>query len=164
MVFRSDPRAGYCKVDFNVEWFYQYLDERGEELVVTPTSETGYEFCADELAFRERCLDKYLERAVEFWIGYSVFGNKSPRIILYKEMDMSGYESVWDVMYDVMLEYIDKNPHHFTLKHIDETCMECNKDGATFEAKNDKNKIVTLHTKCVPTYVEKSGDTLSLTY
>ena len=120
MVFRSDPRAGYCKVDFNVEWFYQYLDGRGEELVpVGRNPVTGYEFSVDELAFRERCLDKYLEKAVEYWIGYSVFGNKAPRIILYQEYDMSDYDCVWDLLYDVMLEFINKNPDYFTLKQIE---------------------------------------------
>jgi len=120
MVFRSDPRAGYGKFDFNVEWFYQYLDEREEELIIKTVDEkTGYEFSSDELLHRENVFEGYLERAVECWIGYSVFGNRSSRIILYKDYDLSGYESVWDVLYDVMLEFINKNPDYFTLKAVE---------------------------------------------
>ena len=120
MVFRSDPRAGYGKFDFNVEWFYQYLDEKGEELVpITTNPVTGYEFCEDELLSRETRLNKYLETAMDAWIGYCVFGNKAPRIILYQEFDLSCYNDVWGFLYDVMLHYLDKNPDHFTLRDVE---------------------------------------------
>jgi hypothetical protein len=119
MVFRKDPRAGYCTIDFNIEWFYQYLDERGEELIITKTSATGYEYNEDDLNRRESCLEKYIERAVEYYIGYSVFGNKSKRIIMYKEVDLSGYDSVYDIMYDTMIDFLDENPDYYTLRAVD---------------------------------------------
>jgi len=119
MVFRADPRAGYCKIDFNIEWFYQYLDERGEELIINRKWGTGIELTESELNDRENCLEKYIERAVDCWISYSVFGNKSKRIILYKEIDLSGYESVYDVMYNTMIDFINKNPDYYTLRMID---------------------------------------------
>lgn len=120
MVFRSDPRAGYFKIDFNIEWFYQYLDERGEELVITPTRFcSGYEYSEDELARRQLTLEKYIERAVEYWMAYKVFGNTSKRIILYTEIDMSDYESVYDLMYAIMIEFIQQNPDYFTLREVE---------------------------------------------
>jgi hypothetical protein len=120
MVFRSDPRAGYGKFDFNVEWFYQYLDERQEELVLKRTNEeTGTEFTEEELLHRENVFERVLERSVEYWIGYSVFGNTSTRIILYKEVDLSGYESVWEVLYDSMLDFLQTHPDYFTLKAVE---------------------------------------------
>lgn len=120
MVFRSDPRAGYCKIDFNIEWFYQYLDERGEELIITRINEkTGYEYNDDDLNRRQTCFEKYIERAVENYIGYAVFGGSNKRIILYKEIDLSGYESVYDAMYDTMMDFLATYPDYYTLKTVE---------------------------------------------
>ena len=120
MVFRSDPRAGFGVFDFNVEWFYQYLDERGEELILKTVDEkTGKDFTEAELSQREKVFHHYLERGVELWIGYSVFGNKEIRIIHYKEYDMSGYENVWDVLYDCMIDFLAAYPDYFTLRAVE---------------------------------------------
>jgi len=119
MVFRSDPRAGYCTIDFNVEWFYQYLDDRGEQLVFkTMNDKKGYELDDDDIARREERFHQYLERAVECYIGYSIFGNKSKRIILYQEYDMSHYDNIYYLLYDVMLEFQEKYPDYFTVEKI----------------------------------------------
>ena len=120
MVFRSDPRAGYGKFDFNVEWFYQYLDERQEELIIKKTNEkTGYEYTEDELSQREAVFERYLERAVDCYIGFSIFGNKSTRIIFFREYDLSGYESVWDLLYDCLLDFLNTYPDYFTLRAVE---------------------------------------------
>jgi len=120
MLHRSDPRAGYCKIDFNIEWFYQYLDERGEELVIKRINEkTGYEFSEDDLNRRQAVFERYIERAVDCWIGYSVFGNTATRIIFFREYDLSGYESVWDVMYDCLIDFLQTYPDYYTLKAVE---------------------------------------------
>ncbi len=119
MVFRKDPRAGYCAIDFNIEHFYQYLDERGEELIMNRENpKTGYEYDENELEHRESTFEKYIERAVECYIGYSIFGNKNKRVILYQEYDMAEYDNVYYLMYDVMLEFQEKYPNYFYLKKV----------------------------------------------
>ena len=120
MVFRSDPRAGYGKFDFNVEWFYQDLDERGEELIIKTVDEkTGKEFSSDELLHRENVFEGYLERAVECYIAYRIFGGRGTRIVCYKEIDLSGYESVYDLLYDCLLDFLQTYPDYFTLKAVE---------------------------------------------
>ena len=120
MVYHTDPRAGYGWLDFNVAWFYQMLDDRGEELIQN-RSENGVALSEKELNHRESMLEKYIQRAVNMWIDYAVFNKeRSKRIILYKEFDLSHYDSVYDVMYDVVLEFLDKYPTYYTLRNIND--------------------------------------------
>ena len=120
MVFRSDPRAGYLKIDFNVEWFYQMLDERGEELILKKTDEkTGKDFTEAELSQREAVFERYLERAVECYIAYRIFGGRDNRIIFYKEVDLSGYEDVYELLNDCLLDFLQTYPDYFTLQAVE---------------------------------------------
>jgi hypothetical protein len=118
MVYHTDPRAGFGWLDFNVAWFYQYLDDRGEELILK-TTENDCPLNKKELNEREKMLEKYIERAVNMWIDYAVFSkDRRKRIILYKEIDLSHFENVYEVMYDVLLEFIAKYPNYYTLRVI----------------------------------------------
>lgn len=120
MVFRTDPRAGYGKFDFNVEWFYQDLDDRNEELIIKTVDEkTGKDFTEAELSQRESVFERYLERAVDCYIAYRIFGGRDTRIIFYKEIDLSGYESVYELLYDCLLDFLQTYPDYFTLKAVE---------------------------------------------
>ena len=119
MVFHDDLRAGYFNIDFNMAWFYQMLEDRGEEFLVNKKDRDGKPLMIEEVRSREKFFEDSIERAVQAFIAYKIFRGRSQRILVYNDFDLSKYDDVWEVMYDVLLEVMAKFPGFYTLTSSD---------------------------------------------
>lgn len=113
MVYRKDPRAGYGEFEFNIEWFYQYLDERNEELIVCDCDINGNEISQETMEEREEFLEEQIEKAVWSYIVYKIFRFENSRMKL-------DYDNVYDCMYDRALDIMREKPCHYQLRNLDD--------------------------------------------
>ena len=127
MVFMADPRAGYGTFEFNWNWFLEYLSERDMKLVNKGK-------CPEDEETNERKLFAMVDRAFYQWCVYKLFTHKIPG------SKVDGYETAYELLYDVVEEYIRKHPDDFKLCDVDDPedddeliCVLCDK-----EIKDDK--------------------------
>ena len=115
MPYFADLRAGYGYFTLNVNWFWEYLSEQGEEIIINQFGITDEEI-KNNTKFYDNLIDKEIEEAFDEYIRYIIFDK--PKGIINNDIDF--YENdPFGYAYDKMIKFINKHPRVYEFKRID---------------------------------------------
>lgn len=110
MPYSKDVRCGEGWFNTNVSCFYDYLDNLGEELIVSD------QFCQSEVKYHTTELEEEIEARVNEYIRYKVFGEKRNKLdeddCLPEEHD----EDVWGYVYSHIWSLVHRKFTWYTLR------------------------------------------------
>jgi hypothetical protein len=147
MPYSKDIRVGQGWFNTNVNWFYNYLDEMDEELIVKT------DCCESEVAYHNNHLEETIEEKVNEYISWKVFGETRNKLDENDTLPSYYPDDVWGYVYDHIIMLIKRKPTWYELKSTlpeeedEEACEQCKEEKATIWVKTE-GKVVSLHNQC----------------
>jgi hypothetical protein len=156
MPYSKDIRCGEGWFNTNIAWFYQYLDEMNEELIVKT------DCCESEVVFHTKELEEKIEEKVNDYISWKVFGQTRNKLDeddrLPEDFEPSssidtGARGVWAYVYHHICLFIRRKPTWYELESTlpeeeeEEACEQCKKEDPSVWVKVE-DKVVSLHDEC----------------
>jgi len=112
MPYSADPRASYINLEINMTWVEMHFNDLGKTLEYQ-----GEEFQKQNT---EDMLGMTLEQSVRDYIQRKMFWNRDEALEKY-----SAFETVWDLIEDVVYEFANKYSDRLWIKKEDEVDNEC---------------------------------------
>jgi hypothetical protein len=127
MPYSKDIRVGQGWFNTNVNWFYNYLDEMDEELIVKT------DCCESEVAYHNNHLEEKIEEKVNDYISWKVFGETRSKLDENDSLPEEYPDDVWGFVYDHICMFVKRKPTWYELRSTlpeqvdeeDETCEVC---------------------------------------
>jgi len=107
MPYSKDIRCGAGWFEVNVNTFFDWLDDRGYEIIVSD------QFCPTEVQYHNESLEEQIEEAVNKFISQKVFHETPTFDPMY---DPNDYDCVWHYTFDCVKTLIQNKPTWYTLK------------------------------------------------
>jgi hypothetical protein len=111
MPYTADPRASYITLEINMTWVEMRFNDLG--LTVKYLGDDDYQYCS------EGRLGCEIEKKVKDYIQRKMFWNREEALEKYQ-----AFETVWDLIEDVVYEFEKKNPDRIKVKNEDDTESE----------------------------------------
>ena len=102
MPFSKDLRVGHGWFTTNINWFFDYLDNMSEELIVKTENYTP-----EEIKYHDDTLSEEIELRLNEYIAWKVFG-----VIRQKRNDVP------ECHRDLLPKDNDENPYRYVYHHI----------------------------------------------
>jgi hypothetical protein len=110
MPFSKDIRTGQGWFDTNVNWFFNYLDDLDEELIVKD------DFCPSEVKYHNNELEERIESRVNEYISWKVFGENRKALDEDDRLPNFFEDDVWGYVYHHICMFVRRKPTWYELK------------------------------------------------
>jgi hypothetical protein len=144
MPYSKDIRCGEGWFNTNIAWFYQYLEEMDEELIVKT------DHCESEVVYHTKELEAMIEEKVNDYISWNVFGQTRNKLDENDSLPEEYPDDVWGYVHDHLVMLIKRKPTWYELKSTlpeEEACEQCKKEDPSVWIKVE-DKVVSLHDEC----------------
>lgn len=155
MPYSKDIRCGQGWFKTNVNWFYTYLDDMEEELIVKT------DCCESEYTYHNKEMEELMEEKVNDYISWKVFGETRNKLDENDSLPSEYPDDVWGYVYDHVCMLVKRKPTWYELRSTTEQCEACKGDTPTTWVKVE-DKVVCLHDGCQAEFLkDKPSATLT---
>jgi hypothetical protein len=112
MPYSKDIRCGSGWFEVNVNCFFDYLDDKGEELIVYSN------FCGPERKYHNETLENEIEERVNEFIQYKVFGYERNPQDATDVLPSAYSDHIWEYVYYHVARLANHKTDWYSLRSI----------------------------------------------
>ena len=110
MPYSKDIRCGQGWFNTNVNWFYDYLDNMEEELIVKT------DFCQSDIKYHDNTLEEEIELRVNEYISWKVFGEQREKVDEDDSLPEDFEDDVWGYVYHHICTLVRRKPTWYEMR------------------------------------------------
>ena len=123
MPYSKDVRCGHGWFDSNVNCFYDYLDSRGEELIVRDDFSLEEDLNSSlnhpqQIKYHDTCLSEEIEERVNQFISWFVFGERWKPLDEEDCLPENFPEDVYGYVYHHVCRLVKRKPTWYFLRTV----------------------------------------------